>query len=311
MTSNLSSFCTVKDDCGPNSVSCGTDGQCVCADGWSTDIDFLDVQYCNTSVIAMYVLWALNLVVCFWVLYKSFGIIIARFENFFEQRKTKKNYTLFQNKGLIAVIFSFGISMPSQIIMAILHLVQPTTRIGFDVFPTILFFTAKFGFYIAVLFFQGPMLAVTLRGDPTKRNIVRLGYIANSVSSILAIIIGGLPFITYVSYNGPGFITEQLAVMQAYYFLQTFAMFINLVLAIVIMKKVNAALNRAQDLVSNDEKKNKNNSSIRQKVNDLQKSSAIQASLQGTLYLLFGAIPFLWTAHAYFLPISWIGTFLR
>ena len=303
--SNLS-FCTSVEECGPASA-CDVTGKCVCDEFWSTDMDFVNFETCATSVIAMYILWALNLALILYVLYKSTTIILLRFENFFEQRKTKRNYTLWQNKGLIAVILEFGISIPAQTAMAILHFVQPAARIGFDLLPTLLFFISKFGFYACIIFVQGPLLAVTLKGDPSKRHIVRMGYISNTVASVLAIIIGGIPFLTYTSYQNPGDEAQQLIVMQSYYFCQTITMCINLCMALMVIKKVNEAFDQAEGLVVSNDKNKHNN--IRQKVNDLQKSSAKQAGIQGTIYLLMGAIPFFYTRHAYFLPISWLGTF--
>jgi hypothetical protein len=290
--SNLS-ICTSVQSCGDYGVAC-VSGKCVCAPYWSTDMDFLNFEYCATNEIAMYILWAVNLAEIFYVLYKSAWVIFARFENFFEQRKTKKNYTLWQNKGLIAVILEFAISMPAQAVMCILHFVQPTTRIGFDVFPTILFFVAKFGFYVCVVFTQGPMLSVTLRGEPGKDHIVKMGYTANSISTTLSIIIGGLPFIILVNYTAAGFELEQLAIMQSYYFCQSCAMATNLVMSYFIMRKVNEVLDRAQNLVSSDQNVKTKNNSIREKINALQISSMKQAGIQGTIYILMGAIPFFW-----------------
>jgi hypothetical protein len=293
--SNLS-FCSSVTDCGSYGVSCDA-GKCVCAEFWSTNMDFLNFEYCATNAIAIYILWGLNVVEIFWVLYKSAWVIFARFENFFEQRKTKRNYTLWDNKGLIAVMLEFGISMPAQFIMAILHFVQPDTRIGFDVFPTVLFFVAKLGFYSCVVFVQGPMLAVTLRGEANKGNIVRMGYIANTVSATLSIIIGSLPFITLTIFFLPGFELQQLAIMQSYYFCQACAMYANCVLSLGIMKKANELLDRAEHLVSSDVNMKSKNQSIREKINNLQKSAAKQGAIQGSIYILMGAIPFFWVCE--------------
>lgn len=39
-------------------------------------------------------------------------------------------------------------------------------------------------------------------------------------------------------------------------------------------------------------------------------SSAKQGAIQGTIYVILGAVPILWMIHMYFLPISWLGKIL-
>jgi len=297
------SVCVTVGDCGSYGLEC-VSGQCICQDTWSTNMDWVNFEFCGTNSIAIYILWSLNVLEIIYVFYKSSWVILARIENFFEQRKQKRNYTLWQNKGLIAVLFSFGISQPIQLAMAILHLVDPFTRIGFDLLPSLLFFFAKVGFYCAVIFSQGPMLAVTLRGDPNKQQLVRLGYIANSFSGGVSICAGALAFLTLTQFQSVDDQTQQVQVMQSYYFCQGLIFVFNLALSLLIMRKVREAFERANNLVSDEQNKN---SSIRKKVNDLQMSSARQALVQGAIYILMGSIPFFWTYHAYFLPMSWLA----
>ena len=267
-------------------------------------MDFVSFQACVTSEIIIYVLWSLNILLVAYVVYSSFSVILARFENFFEQRKTKKDYTLWHNKGLIGVIAYFCFSLPFQVAMAILHLVIPTTRIGFDPLPTALFFFAKTGFYVTVIFTTGPMLAVTLKGDPRRKYLVKFGYMMNIFSSSLAIAIGALPIVTLIKFQGN--LDEQVLIFRAYLFSQTIAMFITAALSLLVLKKVNRALDSAQGIVVSQEMQ-KRTQSIKKKIYDLQFNGFKQGIVQGVIYLILGLVPELWMFHMYFLPISWFA----
>lgn len=152
-----------------NSYSCSNNGiclansTCLCNEFWSQHADFVNVQDCPTSVIGIYILWGFSILEILWIIYSTAYVLVARAENFFEQKKKNSVYSLWKNKGLmfVALIFSyfddyflstnktrfisavilyFGICLPSHTIMCIIKMINPVSRIGFDIFPTILFF---------------------------------------------------------------------------------------------------------------------------------------------------------------------------
>ena len=82
---------------------------------------------------AIVALWAVNLLFIAFVLFDCTFFIFARIENFFVMKRTRKDYGIWENKGLIAVLFYFGISLPAHIVMCIAHFVNPSIQIGLDV----------------------------------------------------------------------------------------------------------------------------------------------------------------------------------
>ena len=102
-------FASSSGACDPNiTVQCGGHGtcnpvnlKCTCDDLWSTAADFIESEDCPTSLIGIYILWAINVIEILWVIYGTSYVLVARLENFFEQRKKTQDYTLWKNKGLM------------------------------------------------------------------------------------------------------------------------------------------------------------------------------------------------------------------
>jgi len=275
------------------------EGTCQCDYLWSDNADFVELPDCVTSSIGIWVLWGLNVLGLIWCYYESIGIIVLRFEVFYESRKKNKGYTLFQNKGLLSIIAYFGLSTPPHFIMAILHFIDPDTRIGFDLFPTICFFLNKFGFYLAALIVQGSMFAAALKSDKSQQYLVKTNYIFCSVVFCVSTIVGSLGFITFDWLQSD--VGGQIQLMQALYLTQGFALFGQGFGALMIFRKLSHALSRVKDTASGKSE------GIRKKIADLQMETFRQGAVQGTIYILLGSIPFFINKHQYFLPISWLA----
>jgi len=228
-------------------------------------------------------------------------VLIARTENFFEQRKFKKDYTLWKNKGLIAVAIYFGVSLPCQLIMAILHMIDPLTRVAFDTFPTMLFFLAKCGLYGANIFIQGPLIETVLKGHHELKDLIRLNYAFGFCISVCSIVVGSFAFITYDYYEDN--LPEQIMVMRAYYYVQALALIINGAQAYMVKRWVFQALDAAQAIVSSQDKTRM----IKQKIGSYQGGVIVQGTLQGIIYIVMGSVPFFLNKHQYFLPMSWLA----
>jgi hypothetical protein len=287
-------------------MTCGNgqclNSSCVCDPLWSKKTDFVEFEDCATSYIGIWILWSINLLEIFWAYYKSLGVIILRIEVFLETRKTRKGYGLLQNKGLLAVLCYWCISTPFHFIMCIIHFIDPTVRIGFDVLPTLCFFFGKLGLYLAIFFVQGTMFALTLKGDSASRNLVRANYTFHFINSTFSIIIGTFGFIVLGAYQND--VNNQVAVMRAYYLSQSLTLICNGVGSLIIKRIVNKALDRVQNLSSGTR-----TNEIRAKINELQSAGMKQGLIQGVIYLMMGSIPFFINKHGYFLPISWLGRF--
>jgi len=279
-------------------------GLCVCDPLWSRKTDFVDMNDCANSFIGSWVLWAINVLVLFWCYYKSLGIILVRFEVFLETKKSRRGYGLWQNKGLVAIICYFGISTPAHMAMAILHFVDPETRVGFDLLPTFLFFFAKLGFYVCIFFVQSTMFSTTMQGgDLYQKRLVKVNKVFYFMISFLSTLIGTFAFITYAILRND--LGAQIQLMRGYYLTQSMTLLCNGAGAYMVKRSANHALDRVRDISSG----NQRSEGIRQKINELQGTAMRQGFSQGIVYLLMGAIPFFINKHGYFLPISWLGKF--
>jgi len=275
-------------------------GTCVCNPMWSSNADFIIVQDCSLSLIGMYILWSVTLLVCFVVLYKTSWVVIARFENFFQQRKTNKGYSLLKNPGLVAVIMGYTFGIPGVAIMAVLHYIDPAVRVGFDPLATCLFFIAKCGLYGGAMFLQGPLLAAALKGERAFDRLVKFNFRFNILVNSMAIMVGGIPFITLVNFQGN--IPKQFEIIRAYYFCQALVLFMQFLESYLVKLRLNFVLKRASNLMSTDK-----TSSILTKVNAVQNTIIKSAVVQCAINIIMGAVPYLLNKHAYFLPISWIA----
>jgi hypothetical protein len=259
---------------------------CVCNYLWSSKADFVIVEDCTLSFIGMYILWAIVLLVCVLVIYKTAWVIVARFENFFQQKKTVKGYTIWKNPGLISVICVYSMGIPSVMMMAILHFANPEARVGLDAFPTVLFFTGKVGLYTGALFLQAPLLAVALKGEKAFEGLVKFNFVYNLLVNFLAICAGAIPFATLTSYQDN--IPAQFQVIRAYYFVQALILALQFIESYVVKLRLNYVLKRATNLMSSDR-----TNSIIVKVNNNQNTIIKQAFVQCVLNVIMGSVPFL------------------
>ena len=279
---DLSGGCdpTLSPQCGGYGTCDPVNLTCTCVDYWSSKADFIASQDCPTSLIAIYVLWAINIVELIWILYSTSYVLIVRAENFFEQRKLKKDYTLWKNKGLIALLFYFGLGYPTHFIMAVLHMVDPLTRVGFDYFPTVLFFLSKCGLYCASVFLQGPLIAAVLRGQSQFVVLVKINYVINICVSMASLIVGSFAFITLDYYQDN--LAKQIEIMRAYYLVQGSTLVLNGIQAFLVKKWVFSALESAKALVSSQDK----SETIKRKIGELQGQIMKQGVLQGAICTL-------------------------
>ena len=161
--------------------------------------------------------------------------------------------------------------------MAVLHMVDPEVRVGFEIFPTILFFLAKSGLYFASIFLQGPLLATVLRGNDAVKHVVKNNYILNFLVSAGSITVGGFAFITMMHFRND--LTTQISIMRAYYFCQAGCLLFNSAQAYFVKKSVFKTLDKAQAIVSSSDK----TESIKRKIGDLQKTVIKQGFIQGAI----------------------------
>jgi hypothetical protein len=307
------SDCGGHGSCSPDKTSCLCDAQ------WSNHTDWVAFPNCASSDIGMLVLWSVNFALCVYVALKCFNVILIRFETFFQQRRTHKDYTLWNNKGLIAVIGYFGISLPAHIAMCITRFIDPSSRIGFDIAPTLFFALGKLGFYMAVLFYQGPMLSVVVGREPKMRQIVVASSVGSAIIQTCVTIIGFFGFIT-LNPTIQTDVNKQIMVMRAYYFIQAAMLLCNGSMAFYVRFAVTRALTFSSTLTAGGAAVTNSGGGgasapsshvnkameIMGKVNDLQGTVIKQGLGQGIIYIVFGCVPFLFDKHEYLLPLSWI-----
>lgn len=277
---------------------------CVCDSMWSTKADFVNIENdCATSIVGMYVLWSLNLAILAYAYFKSLGVILVRIDVFREIQRTRKGYSIRENKGLIAVLVYFVLSSPFHVVMSIANLVDPELRIGFDLLPSVCFFFAKTWFYTAAGLVQATMLSVALKNDKKQRYLVQGNYAIQILVNGLLVLLGALAFVVYVNFQND--VDAQLQIMQAYYLCQAAGLMFAGTMPFVVMRKINQALAGGKELL--DSQKVNKTEEIRKRVNESQMAVVKQSLGQAVVYLLMGAIPFFINKHKYFLPISWMA----
>lgn len=296
-------------------VECSSHGSCInntciCDDNWSGASDFVNTESldCQINNYIILGLWILNIVVILYVYISSASIIIARTYNFIEQKKSKIDYNIFKNRGLLAVYVVFSICLPAQLAYSILKVINQNVHIGFDIAPTILFSIAKLGFYLSVTAYQPALLATVLKQEKNVKKLLQFNTIGSASLQSIAIFIGFFPVFFFNQIKNIWNIEQQILLVRSYYIIQAIALYLNAVFAIFISKKVTRILNASASLNYNkDTNQSDKMNKLKNRINGVQATIYKQALLQGTIYLVFGFFPYLYNKHDYFLPISWIG----
>ena len=284
-------------DCGAY-ASC-VDSLCVCDDGWSTHADYLLFNTeCSLSTSGIYILWSLNVLVILWSMYQSTSIIFARTEVFLQRRKKNGTHTLWSsNKGLIAELVYFLVSLPSHLVLSVAHLVDPTIRLGYDLLPSVCFLLFRVGFYGSGALTQGPFLAEVLRSFPEHNSLVQTNYVISFTISLCSILLGGLPFVVYDWYlTDPD---AQTIILRFSFYLQALLLLGHGTNAFVVRTVVFKSLDAARVHLTNEEHLLK----VKKKIDGFQTPIVVLGLVHVVTNIIMGSVPLLLNKHVYYLPI--------
>jgi hypothetical protein len=120
----------------------------------------------------------------------------------------------------------------------------------------------------------------------------------------MSAILGIFGFITLGGYQND--LSSQMQILYAYYFIQASGLLSASTQAVFVRWHINRVLNKAAGIIVSSGQDNRADS-IKVKINAAQRTIAVQGGIQGLLYVIMGAVPFLFNKHAYFLPISWLA----
>ena len=274
--------------------------------------DFLDTSSsdCGVNRYAIVALWIVNMLLVFYVLFKSLVVIEYRVTNFNMQRKTRPDYTLWKNKGLMATMCLFLGTIPCMLTYSVLKFAVPSARVGFNLPLTIVFLVGKVTFYTGVMFYSPSLLATALKSEKSQfmKRVVRFNYMFTGFVQCVSITAGILPFITYARgppspTNAENTLDDQLVVLKAYYYSQGAGLGMfgisSLYVNYVIQKQLARAVSLSSDGGGRVQK-------IRKKIRDVMMTGVKQAVVQSAIVFSM-TTHFLLNKHDYFLPISWLA----
>ncbi|GBG27973.1 Hypothetical Protein FCC1311_041962 [Hondaea fermentalgiana] len=312
---------------------CGPAGVCVCESGWTGRSDLLNTEgiTCDINNNVIKGLWAANVLLGLFKIIGTRHLLYAKHAQHLqlvEQSNARgKRYTLYDNKGFCAIVVGLLVSFPGTLGVAIIRMVSNYERVGLTWPVTIFFALSKTGFYTAAYLFQPQLLATILRGSKLHRvqdRLVRLAKAWGISNAIVSITLSYVPFIT-VALSSDG----RDRVAQIVYFVYMagawFTMFMLGVQAFVINRRFEALIKDGEARKTSSRSKesdtsgpvqgranlNTQNSTrwadIKTRVYRMQREAYMQSLVQGSFYVLFVGMPYLFNKHDYFTPISWMA----
>lgn len=138
---------------------------CACDEGFSGRADFVntagaDCQSNRTVIVVMH-----SVSIFFTLLYLalSWKRIMLRIRQYQETAATKrsqnKTYGLRQNRGMLSIALHTCLVVPAMLAFCINKLATDESNIGLDAVPTVAFFMAKGGMYLAIYAFQPALVS--------------------------------------------------------------------------------------------------------------------------------------------------------
>jgi hypothetical protein len=192
---------------------------CLCDEGWTGRSDWIDGDGydCGVNILAVQAMWGVNVFITLFLLAKSIPYIQHRLENTRKvkdtMKKKGKEYSIKNNRGLLAMYCFFGICTPAQLVMGIYRITNTQVRVGLDLLPTLLFCALKFGLYMTSWLFSPALLAAVLRGQKSMDRIVKMNDRFSLALSLVAIVLGCLALINIASADQNGSQNESINII--------------------------------------------------------------------------------------------------
>jgi len=287
--------------------TCVSPGICDCDPNWTGLADFINLEgiSCVVQNNAVKSLWAVNFVFIAVTLLRTRENIWAKREQHLQmvelRRSQGRKYGVLDNRGWAAIVSWVFVCAPATLILGILKMATNNERVGLTPGMTILFSIAKLGFYLTAYFYQPGLLATILEGSKARASLVRIAQIWGKINLVISLSVGFMPLITLIFGDSSGRDSVAQGVYFGYMGGSVLSMLVFGSQAFLIQHRFN------QIMKSEVAGKSERNLEIQKNLNDFQRSTAIQATVQGLIYGLYFWFPFMIGTHDYFLPISWLA----
>jgi hypothetical protein len=279
---------------------------CTCAAGWNGYVDFFDLDGldCPSNAAALRALWAVNTVIALVMMAKSAPKVMLRWRLHRELVQSKahegKKHTIWQNRGLLACLSSLFLCSPSVVVYGLIMQGAPDSRLGRDLGVTLVYAWAKLSFYLSVWLFQPALLHSVLTGKRATASLVKANDVGSLVLCICAGSIGLVPLICYGLSDG----RDTTALVC--YLITVGGTWIVIALllcqAIYVKSAIVKVLDQSLSLT-----KSARTQAIKEALVSVQRENIFQCVYQLIVYSLFLALPWFYSKHAYFFPISAIA----
>ena len=298
--------CSYHGRCVPINDSTGTSRiVCECDEGWTGLSDFMDGRgaSCHVNEEAIRYLWVANIALWFIVIAISMPKIIhllgKHYVNEEKMRAKGKSFRIWNNQGLFSVVVGLFICVPGMVMVGVLRIAFPNSRIALDYVITLFWFIGRLGMGASTSLHQPSLMKQMLRAqsiaDTVVRNYDRYGKII-AVSQTIAcfwalpvlvtrgedVVLTRVCFALFCAQVGFGFL---LLFMQS--------MAIQSVLHKILTE--GAKTSGQPNLLT-----------IRDKLCEGQNMIKKQTFVQTLIYVVYAMAPPLWLSYDYMLPLSWL-----
>jgi len=280
------------------------DGQrCVCDPGFSGSTHWVnaDGEDCFVSLIAVRCLWAVVLaafLISTLTSFPGYVQILRSFRRLQDKRieSGKKPMSILNDRTLFYLTFLFFVMYPFVMALSIWLLVDPEARIGGQIGPTLLWWSARSSLYVCTSLFQTSLIrklalnvqeSATLPFELSSRKLITAHFILGALVFVpLATDRKEAEVISWVIFNLGTAATLGVICYSGLYVRNT------------LLRQLGEAFS-----VLNDSEIYK----TMDRISVMQKVVIREAFIQGLVHLLFGSIPWLFTTFIYWLPISWLA----
>lgn len=277
---------------------------CTCPAGYTGLSDFYvtsDVTDCQLSLVAVQVLWAINLFFCVLSI-PLCGVRARKLLRLQRDRARARGvpFRAWENVSLMAITPYTFAGLPAQMGLGILRIATPNTHIGVDWSATILWWILRLSWHCVLFSFQPTLLATLLRSQKNldAEPIIRLNFAGAFVMFWVGLSVqfaAAAPIVLPVDPFNP--VPAQIAAVL-FYFGSFVVLFGSGMQAIYINNQAQKLLDKATDARS---------LWVRSNLLLLQRNFSFAFTAQGLVSLAFGVLPWLWHLHDYQFPVTCIA----
>jgi len=294
--------CSGHGDCQDIGVN---DFRCVCDESWTGISHWVNAEWfdCHVNDYVVIALWAAMLasLVATWIRYfPIFRMAVLKFRG--QQRiaisRGKKPKSLWRHTFLVCLGIYFSITSPSIFIISIMLIVDPRRQIGQDWASSFLWWCVRTSFYLSSSLFQ-PALIDSIVGKhmSSSQSFATIPKIRTWQLTLAHASLGALVLVPLIAGENRN---AQVSSWVLFSIGTSLVQVIVALSAVFLKQTMIKQLDEAYNHFRSDELKK-----TRDRMANVQTHIVRTALFQATLYLLFGAVPYLWALYPYLLPISW------